>query len=133
MFVVGVLGSPRRGGNAELLLDRALEGARAAGAETETLILNEMDILPCQDCAGCDETGACTYEDDGERVYDAVRRADGLIIASPIFFGSLPAQVKGMIDRFQSLWVYKDLLTMPIVADGGKSRRLRLFLCVGGM
>jgi multimeric flavodoxin WrbA len=131
MKVLGICGSPRRGGNTELLLDRALEGATSAGAEVEKVILNELNFSPCQECGDCDETGECTTQDDMQALYQKLEEADGIILASPIFFGSLSAQTKMMIDRFQCWWAAKYLLKKPR-AEKRESRR-GIFICVGGM
>lgn len=110
MKVLGILGSPRRGGNSELLLDKALEGANSVGLNTEKIVLNELKFSPCQECAGCAKTGKCIIEDEMQIVYKKLAEAEAIILASPIFFGSLPAQVKAMIDRCQCLWVAKYVL-----------------------
>lgn len=122
--VLGILGSPRRAGNTEILLDQALAGARSQGAETEKLILNELDITPCQSCDKCMETGECATHDDMSVVYPKLGAADCLILASPIFFCSLTAQAKLMIDRCQSIWVAKYVLGHQIA----KRRRRGLFI-----
>ncbi|MDH4028717.1 MAG: NAD(P)H-dependent oxidoreductase, partial [Nitrospirota bacterium] len=80
---------------------------------------------------GCEETGACIFHDDMDRIYDAVRAADRIILASPIFFFSLSAQAKLVIDRCQSFWCERYLLKRPI--EGGASGRKGLLLLVGGM
>jgi multimeric flavodoxin WrbA len=125
MRVLGILGSPRRGGNAEVLLDRALDGARACGASIEKISLNELAIRPCQECGGCDSTGECVIADDMAMVYSKVDKTDRIILASPIFFGELTAQTKAMIDRFQCRWVKKYRLKTAV--DSGKRGA---FLCV---
>jgi len=108
--ILGILGSPRRGGNSELLLDKALEGANSVGLDTEKIVLNELKFSPCQECGGCAKTGRCVINDDMQIVYKKLNEASAIILASPIFFGSLPAQVKAMIDRCQCLWVAKCVL-----------------------
>ena len=105
--VLGISASPRRGGNAEVLLDAALSGAAGAGAIVEKIILNELCLKPCQACDGCSKTGACIIKDDMRQIYKKVDETDALIVASPIYFGSLAAQAKIMIDRFQPYWVRK--------------------------
>lgn len=125
MTVLGILGSPRRGGNAEVLLDKALEGARSGGASVEKISLNELSIRPCQECGGCDDTGECVIADDMAAIYRSVNKADVVILASPIFFGELTAQTKAMIDRFQCRWVSKYRLKNTS-ATGKKGA----FLCV---
>lgn len=128
MKVVGILGSPRRGGNSEILLDNALKGAESSGCDTEKIVLNELDFVPCQECAGCDETGVCVIDDDMGLVYAALKEADALILASPIFFGSLSAQVKMMVDRVQSLWIAKYILCK----SKDLPKRPGIFIAVGG-
>ena len=126
MKVLGILGSPRKDGNTEILLDRALAGAKAGGAETEKVVLNELKFRPCQECGGCDATGECVIRDDMQGLYRKIEEADVLIVASPIFFGSLSAQTKAMIDRHQCRWVRKYVLKQPAAGE-----RSGLFLAAG--
>lgn len=125
MNVLGILGSPRRGGNTEVLLDKALDGARSSGASVEKMSLNELAIKPCQECGGCDDTGECVIADDMAMIYSKVDKADRIILASPVFFGGLTAQTKAMIDRLQCRWVAKYRLKKTL--DTGKRG---IFLCV---
>ena len=131
MKVVAFLGSPRRYGNTELLLKETIKGIEESGSSVHTFILNEMDILPCQNCGGCDDTGTCIYEDDMYQIYDAIRTADRIILASPVFFFTVSAQAKLMIDRCQCIWVEKYILKKPI--PEGKFGRKGLLIMVGGM
>jgi len=93
-----------------MLLDRVLEGAASAGARTAKVILNELDFVPCQECEDLKDDGSCKIEDELQPVYDQINEADVLILASPVFFGSVSAQTKMMIDRFQCLWRAKFIL-----------------------
>jgi multimeric flavodoxin WrbA len=120
MDVLGISGSPRRGGNAEILLDKALEGARSGGNQTEKLVLNELKFVPCQECDGCLKTGRCIINDDMQLIYKKISRAQALILASPIFFGSLSAQLKAMIDRYQCAWQAKYVLGKKAAKTGKK-------------
>ena len=110
MLVVGIYGSPRKGGNSDILLDQALEAARQAGASTEAIYARKLKISGCLECGGCDETGECVVQDDMQRVYPLLEQADAVIIAAPIFFYNVPAQAKALIDRSQARWA-KRLLT----------------------
>jgi multimeric flavodoxin WrbA len=112
--VLGIGGSPRKGGNSDSLLDMALKGAREEGAEIEKIILNELAIKPCQECGGCYETGACIIDDDMQIIYDKLAQVHGLIVASPIFFSGISAQLKAMIDRIQCHWIAKYRLVKEI-------------------
>jgi multimeric flavodoxin WrbA len=127
--ILGISGSPRRGGNSETVLDCALEGAASAGACIEKIILNEFCLKPCQGCEGCRRTGACVVKDEMRAIYRKVDSSDGLIIASPIYFGSVSAQLKIMIDRFQPYWVRKHILKRPSVNN---KKRQGIIICVGG-
>jgi len=128
---IAFLGSPRKDGNTELLLQSAIRGIEASGLQVKTFRLNIMNIQPCQNCGGCDETGECIIKDDMEEIYHEIRSADRIILASPIFFFSLSAQTKIMIDRCQSFWCEKYLLRKPIIE--GKYGRKGLLLLAGGM
>ena len=127
--IIGISGSPRRQGNSEILLDRALEGASRSGAAVEKIILNELCLTPCQACYRCAGTGVCVIKDDMRLIYKKLDRADGIIIASPIYFGSVTAQLKTMIDRFQSYWIRKYVSKRPAPADRHKNG---IFLCCAG-
>ena len=105
--ILSVLGSPRRGGNASILLSKAIEGAKAEGAEVKELVLRDLNISPCLEIYGCKKTGKCVIEDDFHRFTDLLAGSRGLILASPIFFYSVSAHTKILIDRCQSLWVKK--------------------------
>ncbi|MBU0895614.1 MAG: flavodoxin family protein [Candidatus Omnitrophica bacterium] len=128
MKVVGISGSPRRSGNSEILLDRALEGAMSTGADVEKIVLNELDIRSCQECGGCDKAGVCVIADGMGHLYKTLDKADAIIVSSPVFFASLSAQTKMMIDRFQCEWMAKYMLKKAM----RKKRRKGLFICVAG-
>lgn len=127
MKVLGINGSPRIGGNTDILLDAFLDGARSAGAGVEKIQIDKLNIKPCRE-GGCCYTGRdCTIDDGMKLVYDKIKEADGIAIASPVFFGSITAQLKTMIDRFQPFWVKKYILKHKF---SGKRKR-GAFLCVG--
>ncbi|HVN95158.1 MAG TPA: flavodoxin family protein [Syntrophorhabdaceae bacterium] len=129
--VVAFRGSPRRGGNSDILLDEVLKGVNEKTHESVIFTLNDMNIRPCQNCGGCDDTGRCVITDDMAAIYSAIREADRVVVASPIFFFGLSAQTKTMIDRCQAFWSEKYLLKKTI--PSGSSGRKGLLLLVGGM
>lgn len=131
MKIIAFLGSPRKEGNVDILLKEVIKGVKDSGFEVQIFDLNSMNIQPCQDCGGCDETGECIVHDDMDRIYEAIRTADRIILASPIFFFSLSAQTKIMIDRCQSFWCEKYVLKKPV--PEGEFGRKGLLLLVGGM
>ncbi len=131
MKIIAFLGSPRKDGNTELLLKETIKGIEESGFNVHVFNLNLMNIMPCQNCGGCDDTGVCINEDDMTQIYDAIRTADRIILASPIFFFGISAQAKTMIDRCQCFWCEKYLMKKPI--PEGKYGRKGLLLLVGGM
>ncbi|MBI4791363.1 MAG: flavodoxin family protein [Deltaproteobacteria bacterium] len=100
-------GSPRRGGNTEVLLDALAEGVRSAGGEVEMIRLAELRIAPCINCGGCDQTGICIIQDDAGGVYEKVDQSRRIVLASPIYFYGITAQAKAFVDRAQSSWSRK--------------------------
>jgi multimeric flavodoxin WrbA len=131
MKIIAFNGSPRREGNTELLLNETLRAIDGKGHEITRFELNKLKIMPCQDCGGCEKTGRCIIDDDMTPIYEAIRTADRVILASPIFFFALSAQAKVMIDRCQAFWCEKYLLKRTI--EAGPFGRKGLLLMVGGM
>ncbi len=123
MRVLGLFGSPRRGGNTELLLEEALKGAESEGAEVDRVYLPDYTITPCKECHGCDQTGNCVILDDMQKIYPKLLEADVIILASPIFFYGVTAWAKALIDRSQALWARKYLLKDPSLGKEGKKRK----------
>lgn len=104
MKVLGIYGSPRKNGNSDILLDKALQGAAEAGAQVEAVVCRKLAISGCLECGGCNETGECVIDDGMQDVYPLMRQADAIILAVPIFFYGSPAQTKALIDRTQAEW-----------------------------
>ena len=128
--VLGIAGSPRRDGNTDLLLAEVMKGAASRGAKVKTIILNDLEIAPCQHCDACFEAGKCRIEDDMQMVYDKLEQANRIVLASPIQFMGVSAQAKAMIDRCQALWARKYVLNRPPLGD--RRERKGLFVSVGG-
>ncbi len=97
--IIGIVGSPRIGGNTEVLVEEALKTAREMGAETEIIRLAEKEVKPCDACLTCRETGKCRINDDFQEIFDKMVEADGIILASPVYFGSATPQLMALIDR----------------------------------
>ena len=103
MQIVAVLGSPRAQGNSSTLARAFLQAAREQGAETREYLLNQMDFQGCQGCRGCKtKSETCILEDDLTLVLSAVKDADVLVLASPVYFGDLSGQLKCFFDRTYS-------------------------------
>jgi len=120
------MGSPRIKGNTDLLLDEALKGAQSQQAEVEKVVVDKLKISPCREYYGCLRDGNCVIRDDMDGIYPKLLDTDGIIVASPIFFYSLSAQLKALIDRCQALWARKYILkNLP------NSVRMGAFISVG--
>jgi multimeric flavodoxin WrbA len=104
MKILAINASPRIGGNTDILTDKALEGARSEGVEIEKVVLTNYKFSPCLECEKINHDGTCLVGDDFQIIFEKIREADALIFASPIFFGSISAQAKMLIDRFQCAW-----------------------------
>jgi len=131
MKVLGLFGSPRRGGNTDLLLEEMLRGAQAQGAEIERVFLSDWDVSGCRECRRCEIDGDCVIQDQMQRLYPKLLQADYIILASPIFFYGVTSQAKRMIDRCQALWARKYILKkIPVQEES--ARRKGWFISVAG-
>ena len=128
--VLGIFGSPRKGGNTDLLLEEALKGAIQEGAQVERIHLADLHVLPCKECHGCDRTGECIVEDDMQAIYPKLMEADIVFLASPIFFYGITGWAKALVDRSQAIWVRKYLLKDPSFSTEVKKRK-GFFISVG--
>jgi len=97
--IIGIVGSARIGGNTEILTRIALEEAEKEGAETELITLAEKEIKPCDACLSCRQTGKCHIKDDLPPILEKMLAAEGIILASPVYFGSASPKIKALIDR----------------------------------
>ena len=128
--IIAIYCSPRRKGNTATLLQRAVDGAKDSGAEVEEIILRDLKMSPCLEIYGCKNAGECRLKDDFQKARDQILASDGLMLASPVFFYTVSAHTKILMDRFQSLWVKKYWI------DGARkgqanARRQGLFISVG--
>ena len=99
IHILGVVGSPRIEGNTERVVAEALNAAKEDGAEIELLRLADRDIQPCTACLSCRKTGECLIRDDVNPIFEKMVQADGIILASPVYFSSATPQMKALIDR----------------------------------
>jgi multimeric flavodoxin WrbA len=135
--ILAIYGSPRKGGNTSRLLREAVQGAREAGAGVEEIILSDLKMSPCLEIYGCRKAGKCVIRDDFDWVYDKLLACRGVILASPVFFYTVSAHTKILMDRCQSLWVKKHWIEnrpfgQPYLKKGlfisaGATRGKRLF------
>ena len=111
--VIAIYGSPRRGGNTDILLNRFLDGLEehkiksGKNITVERIFVSSLKISPCRECGHCLETGECATQDDMQSIYPRIIDSDFIAVASPIFFTTVPGYLKAFIDRFQRFWVLK--------------------------
>ena len=127
---LGISTSPRIHGNSDLLLREALSGSESAGAKTEYIHLSDYDIAPCIECNACYSRGECKIQDDFQQLLKKILDADRLIFATPVFFMSVCAQAKMLIDRGQCLWAYKYVLNKQLFST--ERDRRAMVIAVGG-
>ena len=96
--------SPRKGGNSDLLCDQFAKGAREAGHTVEKIRLSEKKIGYCTGCYACQKLHKCVQNDDGNELVEKMLAADAIVLATPVYFYSMDAQLKTLIDRTVSRW-----------------------------
>ena len=103
MNILILSGSPRRGGNTDLLVEAFVKGA-SQKHHVEVVSVHDYKVNPCMGCNACfkNEANACVQNDDMSLIYEKMSRADMLVIASPVYFYGLSAQLKAVIDRFHN-------------------------------
>lgn len=129
MYILGLQGSPRKKGNSDHLLKTFMAEALKQGAATKIIDVPRRDIRPCLELIVCEKKGYCPIEDDMQKeIYALIRKADVIVMASPVFFYSVTAQLKALIDRCQTLWARKYKLRL---ADPNSRWRRGVLLSVG--
>lgn len=101
--VLGIVGSPRRKGNTDLLVDEVLEGAKDVGGATSKVILDVLDIRPCKGCFACSETGVCVQDDDMKELVEQMKASQVWVLGTPIYWWGPSAQFKAFLDRWVSI------------------------------
>jgi multimeric flavodoxin WrbA len=131
--VLGLLGSARKGGNSDVLLENVIGGIRSGDSdvEVETIRLSSLNIKPCLNCGGCDSEGICVQKDDMQDLYDKLLTYDIILLSSPIYFMGVSAWAKAIIDRCQALWVRK--YQLKLLPKKSRAERKGVFLSVSGM
>ena len=131
--VIGILGSPLTRGNTSLLLEKALEGARAAGADVERINIPLLDFTPCMEIFYCTEHDTCRMQDDMTEIYKKFREFDGLVIATPVMTMGIPGKLKSFMDRFQVYYMAKYVRKNSLVPKEKRKTRKCLFISISGM
>lgn len=97
--------SPRKGGNSDLLCDEFMKGATESGNQVEKIFIRDKKIAPCNACYYCNQSdGICAIKDDMAEVLEKMHWADVIVMSSPVYFYSIDAQMKALIDRTVAQW-----------------------------
>ena len=100
MIIIGIIASERKEGNTAFIVNRILEGAKEQGAETQSFSFSDLTIKPCRGCWACHKSDqGCVIKDDMQKIYDAIERADAILLGLPIYMGQMSAQGKIFTDR----------------------------------
>lgn len=104
--VLIVSGSPRKDGNSDLLCDAFMKGAKESGNDVQKIFLRDKKVAPCNACYYCRDTGngKCAIKDDMAEILDKMQAADVIVLSSPVYFYSIDAQMKALIDRCVARW-----------------------------
>ena len=106
MKMCGIVGSPRKRGNVDLLVSQVLKGAGSQGFEVSKIFLNDLHIRPCQSCGVDPHPKYCLFDDGMNEIYAALECCDAVVLGSPVYFDTVSAQTKLMIDRCNCLMPY---------------------------
>jgi len=129
MLIIGLQGSPRKKGNTNFLLSTFMDAAEKSGARTLTIDVTKKNVVPCKEYTVCEKKGFCPIDDDvRDEIYPLLRQADIVVVATPIFFYNMSAQLKAVIDRCQTFWARKYKLKLK---DPGANMRRGFLLSVG--
>ncbi len=129
MFILGLNGSPRRKGNNDYLLSLFMDHAEKKGVSTHTVHAAFESYEPCIGCGYCEKKGVCSIKDTlAQDLFPLMRKADVIVLATPVYFYGVPARIKGIIDRIQTLWSRKYRLGLK---DPGADHRRGILLSVG--
>lgn len=111
MKILALSGSPRKNGNTDQYLNMVLEECAAAGAETELVRVFDLNIKGCYGCYGCVQAKRCVHPDDFQMVFDKIVEADVLLLGSPVYHGSISAELKAVLDRagFSGRWAANEM------------------------
>jgi multimeric flavodoxin WrbA len=103
MDIVAIMGSPRKYGNTDQLLDEMIKGAEEKGHNVIKHYISDLDVHPCKACGVCMQGKDCVFKDDGFKVTHQIADAEGLIVSSPIYFGQMTGDLKVLLDRMYGI------------------------------
>ncbi|MHA1904216.1 MAG: flavodoxin family protein [Candidatus Thorarchaeota archaeon] len=116
--IIGIVGSPRRNGNTEILVDEVLAGASEKGASIRKVILSKLNISPCRACDICTKTGQCVQQDDMTELFVQIEKSDVLVLGTPVYWWGPTAQFKAFLDRWYAVYtkgMFKEKETVLVI------------------
>lgn len=128
-------GSPRKGGNSDILCDEFMRGAKESGCAVEKIRVAEKKIGYCMGCYACRNNGVCAIKDDMPEIMQKLIEADVIVLASPVYFYSIDAQLKAVIDRTVCRWTEvknKEFYYIMTAADNAVSSMDTTLACFRG-
>lgn len=133
MRICGIIASPAKKGNVDILVSEVLRGARSMGARTRKIYLNDLRMKPCQSCGTDPYPKYCIFSDDMDKIYAELELCDSVVLGSPVYFDTVSAQAKLMIDRCNCLMPY---VKRPNAKSSFERRMIKpkkgVFVAVGG-
>ena len=131
--VLIISSSPRKGGNSDLLCDEFFRGAEDAGNQVEKIFIRDKKIGYCNACYACGKTGKCVIKDDMAEILEKMHWADVIVMASPVYFYSIDAQMKALIDRTLAQWTKLKNKEFYYITDFINTLAVddTLFVCLG--
>lgn len=130
MKILGVVASPRRGGNTDVLVDRVLEGAKTTGAEVEKIYLRDWVIQPCQGAFSCEIAQKCILPDDMQKIYPKLHEAAGIVIGTPIYMSGVAGPLVNLLNRCRPFISYMDSLGLLNFSASEKKTLLQEAACL---
>ncbi len=131
--IIAILGSNILGGNTDKLLMEAIRGAEDAGCTVERINAAHINIKPCMQTFGCMIEPHCYVDEEAEKYYTMLKKADGIIIATPVMTYGIPGALKCFMDRCQPFYMAKYYRKQPLISKEHAKIRKMLFICIGGM
>ncbi len=128
--VLGVVGSPRKGGNADRLIDRVLEGAKEKNADTEKVYLHDLEIHPCQGAFSCEVRKRCVLPDDMQPLYEKLHQADSIVIGTPIYMAMASGPLVKFFNRCRPFISFIESLDKPALSPSEEKALLHENTCL---
>ncbi len=109
MNVIGISGTPRLGGNSEILLRYALKPFEDKEWNIKIFLLSELTIKPCRACDNCRKNAICVIDDDMNSIYNAFKWCDAIIVSSPVYYRNISSQLLAVLDRHYAVDIERPL------------------------